>query len=265
MRRADPGLLALQVAVSKALHAADDGEACQYVRADGVAAAERLQLYRNSVRQTLVRALQLTYPAVARLVGDAFFTRCAQDQVAACPDDCAWLERYGASFGDFLAADPAAASVAYLADVARLEFLVNCARYADDVRPADFTALQAVPEACAGGLRFRPHPALGLLHAAAPVDAIRAAVLYGDDAALQALDPHAGPVWLLVSRGADGVDVRRLPEPAWRMVAALCGGARLDEAARWAPDDVSGLLATHLVLQDFIDFSFDTGAAPCNT
>jgi len=78
-------------------------------------------------------------------------------------------------------------------------------------------------------MRWPPHPSMTLLCADYPVDVIWRGVLGGDDAALAAVDLGAGPVRLLVKRGAAGVEVSRLDDAAWRFAVALCEGRPLAE------------------------------------
>src|SRR5260370_23822662 len=103
----------------------DEGDAAAYVRVGGVSAADRLSIYRNTLYGTLTNALRLSYPAVHRLVGAEFFEASAQKFIEDEPPRGAYLDDYGAGFPDFLARFPAAASVPYLPDVARLEWAVS--------------------------------------------------------------------------------------------------------------------------------------------
>jgi hypothetical protein len=249
-----PALRELQRAVYRSLVAHDD-DADAYIRADGVAAAARLCIYRNTFIGTLTNALRLSYPAVHRLVGAGFFETSARTFIEGEPPRGAYLNEYGAAFPDFLARFAAATSVPYLADVARLEWAVNCALHAPDAAPLDVRALSAVAQANHGRIRFVPHPSLSPIQASYPADSIWRAVLERDDTALRAVDLGDAPIWLLIQRLATGIDVRRLNESAWRCTSALCAGQALGEALELASDiDVSTLLAEHLVTGRFIAF-----------
>jgi len=257
--RPETVLLDLQRAMRKSILACYDGEIVAML-AEGV--SDRLNVYRNTVMAGLTNALRLSFPAVLRLVGPEFFEGAAAIFVAEHAPRAACLDHYGAEFPDFLGRFPPAASLAYLADVARLELLANRALHAADVRPLALDQLAAVPPQDYHRVRFDPHPAVGLLRADAPVDRIWRAVLDADDAGLATLDLDAGPVCLLVERPETSVEVRRLPEPAWRFAADLFAGLPL--AALDRPDvDAPVLLAEHLVAQRFVGFSLtDTPADP---
>jgi hypothetical protein len=246
----------VQQAVYRSLLAREDDAASACIRGDGVAAAARLSIYRNTLIGTLTNALRLSYPALHRLVGAEFFEAAAQIFIEREPPRGAYLDQYGGAFPDFLAQFQAAASVVYLAEVARLEWAVNRALHATDARPLDTVALLEVQHEDHPRVRFVPHPSISLVRASYPVDTIWRAVLAQDDAALGAIDLGDAPVWLLVQRLATGVEVKRLGESAWRFTEALCDGRSLQAAVEIAPDiDASAVLAEHLAASRFIAFS----------
>jgi hypothetical protein len=227
------------------------------------AMAERLDIYRNTFMVVLTKALKLCYPAVARLVGGEFFEGAAQLFIAEHPPRTACLDHYGDAFPDFLRDFPPAASVAYVADVARLEWAVNCALHAPDLDPLDTAQLATLAPDDQSRVSFAAHPSIRLLQSAYPVDAVWRAVLARDDAALTELDVDTGPVALLVERGATGVEVARLDDSAWRLLAALCGGHPLEAAiARAAELDVALALAGHLASGRFVAFRLPAAALP---
>ena len=78
---------------------------------DGFAAEQRLAIYRNTFVGSLTKALCLTYPAVDRLVGSAFFAAAAQAFMHERPPRSAWLDDYGADFPEFLGSFAPAASL----------------------------------------------------------------------------------------------------------------------------------------------------------
>ena len=143
---------------------------------------------------------------------------------------------------------PQTASVPYLADVARLEWRVNCVLHAPDSLPLDLAHLAQLEEDALAALRLQRHPATRLLRCAYPADVIWRAVLEQDDRALRAVRLADGPVHLLVQRVAEGVDTLRLSPDEWRIFRALFAGEPLGHALARAPETdgftlVSALLA----------------------
>ena len=102
---------------------------------------------------------------------------------------------------------------------------------------------------------FVAHPSVSVVASAHPVDTIWRAVLARDDAALAAIDPMAGGVWLLVGRSTVGVDVVRMEPRAWRFAAALCAAQPLGRALDAVDDlDAPAQLADLLAAGRFVDF-----------
>lgn len=236
------------------LVARDRGLYAHVVERD-IDAGERLGIYRNTFVSSLTRALGLSYPAVHLLVGAEFFEGAARIFIEAHPPTSACLDDYGEGWPGFLSGLESAASLAYLPDVARLEWSVNRALHASDAAPLDPRRLEVLGESERAQACFVPHPSLSHLRADYPADLLWRAVLEEDDAALAKLDPGPDPVWLRVQRLPAGVEVHRMTEPEWRFGAALCTGrplaAALDDAQGF---DASALLADYLVSGRFTDF-----------
>jgi hypothetical protein len=252
-RRTVPTLLELQRAMRVSLVDGDDG-AVAAMLAENVG-ADRLNIYRNTFVTGVTKALRLTYPAIHRLVGADFFEGAAGLFIAQHPPRAAYLDQYGAEFPEFLRNFQPAATLPYLADVARLEWAVSRAIHAADVEPLDLTRLAALSPEDQVRVCFVPHPSVGLLCADTPADVIWRGVLNGDDAALAGVDLDAGPVRLIVERRATGVEVSRLDEPAWCFATALCDGWSVEEALAGAAGiSADALLAEHLAAGRFIDF-----------
>jgi hypothetical protein len=248
-----PTLLDLQRAMHGALLGNIDVSA---LLAEGIA-LDRLDIYRNTLMSGLTKTLLLGYPAVARLVGADFFDGAAYRFIAEHPPQVAYLDAYGGDFPDFLRCFATAASLAYLADVARLESAVNRAIHAPDVEPLDLTALGAIDPAEQVRVRFVAHPSISVLRADYPADTIWRAVLTGNDETLTSLDLDSGTVYLLVERRTSGVEVVRLTQPAWRFLADLCAGQPIGAAIDPACDfDFTIALAEHLRASRFV--AFDT-------
>ena len=127
--------------------------------------ARRYAVYRNNVASSLIGALADTYPVVYELVGDDFFRAMARGFVCAQPPRSAVLAEYGGDFADFIERWAPAASLPYLADVARLEWLRVRAYGAPDAEPLSANRLAAAlarPDLLPQ-LPLVPHPATGVL------------------------------------------------------------------------------------------------------
>jgi hypothetical protein len=257
-----PTLLEVQHTIRDRLIGRDAGQAAALLGA--AYPPDRFDIYRNTIVLGLTKALQLNYPAVRRVLGAEFFDGAVHFFIADHPPHAAHLDQYGAEFPVFLRGLRQAASLAYLADLARLEWAVNRALHAPDAPPLDLIQLASLAAEDRGRVRFTTHPSLSLLRADHPVDRIWRAVLAGDDRALATLDIGEGPVHVLIERREAGIEVERLDEAAWRFAAALCAGHTLQTALDKARGfDATAELARHLASGRFIAFEVvaGTGAA----
>lgn len=150
---------------------------CGLSSANGADPASRFAVYRNNVQSSLINALADSYPVTLQLVGDAFFRAMAQSYVGQCPPTSPLINDYGNDLADFIEGFVPAASVPYLADVARLERLRVKAYHAADaktVEPAQIAAAIGDPEALAR-LHIDLHPSTFTLNSPYAVVALWAA------------------------------------------------------------------------------------------
>lgn len=210
----------------------------------GAALSPGLEVYRRTVRANLGGALAAAYPVVLRLVGDAFFAEAAQRYVRANPSRSGDLHDYGATFGAFLEVYEPARKLAYLPDVARLEWACHESHHAADAQPFEFAALARVATQSLGEVRFQLHPAARLLRSFHPVAAIWEANQPPRDGTPDRLD---GPDHVLVRRVELQVRVERIDAADWTLLAGFAAGAGLAAAsAALAPGDAQRILAASL-------------------
>jgi hypothetical protein len=179
-----------------------DCEVAQLIIDDAPGAAARLGIYANHFRVSLIDALAATFPVVRQLVGAPFFQSAARRFVREAPPASPRLFEYGGGFPCFLESLPEARPLAYLADVARLEWAINEAWHAPD---APALARDAVAGLIAGGvsdLAVQLHPSCRLIASPFPVDCIWR-VHQNACSERQALDPGVGGIRLLVHRRED--------------------------------------------------------------
>jgi hypothetical protein len=248
-------LLELQHAIRRSLVAQDDAEAAAAIIADGLAPEVRLSIYRNTFIGASITALRLTFPAVCRLVGAEFFEAAASTFAAAKPPRSGYLNDYGEAFPAFLAEFAPAASLPYIADVARLEWAVNRALHASDVEPLGLARLEAIDPEDHGRVAFVPHPSIGLVRSNYPVDAIWRAVIGQDDAAMAEIDLASGPVCLLIESRDGRIEMTQCRTEVWRFASALFAGEPLQAVIDAGSDiNASVLLGDHLAKGRLVDF-----------
>ncbi len=239
-----PSLAELQRDFAAALRDPERAPPAGLRRADGRPETRRFDVHRNNRMAALIETLEAAFPAVARLVGPAFFRAAAKAYIAAHPPRGPVLLLYGARFGDFLDGFEPAAGVPYLGDVARLEWAWLAAYHAADAEPVPLDRLGALPAAAQATARLTLHPSLTLLRARFPVASLRDAVLGAGD-----------PDGVDMARGEDvavlrpdlSVRVRVLPPGGYAFATALAAGRDLGTAAAEAADAAPDFdLAAHL-------------------
>jgi hypothetical protein len=212
--------------------------------------AQRMAVHRNNVTVSLVDALAEQFPVVLALVGDDFFRAMARLYVRDQPPRSCVLARHGAGLPGFIAGFAPAASLPYLADVARLELLRCQASQAADAPPlqalgsAVLAALQHGSRAA--GLRLDMHPSVAVLDSPHAVVSLWAAH-QGQDI-LEAIDTGQAEA-ALVLRPDMEVLVLRLPPGGAALVQQLLQGDSLGDAAAQALAAAPGFdLTTNLLL-----------------
>jgi hypothetical protein len=236
-------LAEVQAVVAQALLERDGGALDAVVAGDGLAPDARLAIYRHHVFTSLTAALAATYPVVQRLVGDGFFRYAAHEFIRDHPPAGPCLFEYGGAFAAFLAGFAPCRSLAYLPDVARLEWALNAAMVADDVVPLDLAALAEIPPGDVERITFELDPSLALVISPWPVDTIWRADQAGADPTAT-VDLDEGGVRLEVRRLGDDVVFRRLAPATAAFRRALLDGRPLGDAVTAAAAEDPGFDAT---------------------
>ncbi len=193
----------------------------------------RFAVYRNNRMQSLIAALAETFPVTQQLVGEDFFSAMAAVFIHRCPPVSPILVYYGRAFPDFVQRFEPAASLPYLADIARLEMA-----YVESYHAADATALAperiqaalADPERLARA-RLVVHPALREIESAFAIVSLWAAHQgRGELSGLHLSQPQSA--WIL--RKGLSVEVMRVPTSACRFIAGVREGLAFAHAVEQA-------------------------------
>jgi hypothetical protein len=220
-------LATLQSRMAKALLAADDAgrELPAALFAGALPGAEGLRVHRNTILGGLSHALRQTYPAIDRLVGEAFFDRMAVEFSRVHLPRAPQLGSWGRGFADFIDGFPGTANLPYLRALAQFD-----ARFDELARrvPDDRHAGVAVP--LHGELNLYFTAGLLLHSANYPVAALREAILADDAVALAAIDLACGEQHYAMWRAAAGVMVQPLGAAAARYLHAVLDGRTGEQA-----------------------------------
>lgn len=216
----------------------------------GRPAGHRIAIYRNNVIVSLRDALAETFPATARLMGEAYFAAAAVAFAQGTKPASPVLWRYGEAFPAFLRTLPGLAAYPFVPEAAALEFQRLDAYHAADAEPLAPAALAAVPAADLGRVIFAAHPAARLVRLPAGGLGAYAQNAPGPPAAQPSVDAPAA----LVTRPCLDVLINPMTTAEADLAAALLGGAPLGQAAGDS-DALTGTLARLLSAGAFGGFA----------
>lgn len=198
--------------------------------------ARRFAVYRNNVMVSLIDALADSYPVTQALVGEEFFRAMARQFVTAHPPRTPVLALYGEELADFIAGFAPVASLAYLADVARLEMLRVLAFHAADAEvltAQEIAGLLDDPAALVHA-EFHLHPSLGVVRSRHAVASLWAAHQAADvTAALAQVAVDQAEVALVWRDGLE-VDIARIGDGVATFILILKQGVAFGTAAEQA-------------------------------
>jgi hypothetical protein len=207
--------------------------AADQVVSGAIAGEERIGFYRTNLVSNYRDTLSAVYPVVEQLVGTGFFHHAADCYQRVHPSTSGDLNRYGGHFPEFLESYAPARSLDYLADVARLEWLIEESFYAADAAPFALAELASIAPDRQPYLTFTLHPACRLLSSSFPVQQIWAMHQPGWTGHF-GIDPGAGGILLLVRRENFQVAIDPLDHGSFCMLSLLAGGRNLEDAHRYA-------------------------------
>lgn len=130
------------------------------VGTDRVPAEVRLAIYSNAYASRLIDALEASYPATAKLLGDKDFQELATEYVAHHDSRFFSIRYYGHALPHFLSNSPRYRPVPFLADLARWEWTMNDVFDAADAEPLEVKALAYKSPGDWASMRFTFHPSL---------------------------------------------------------------------------------------------------------
>lgn len=163
------------------------------VRGEQLDSFGRVQVYADAYFLRLREVLATDFPAVARILGDQRFDQMAREYLREYPSQDPSVRYLGRAMVEFLGTAPNYAP--YLAELARLEWLINEVFDAPDASAIRSEDIRNIPADQWPYLRFTPIPAFALMHAGWPVHELWS----GGDVGL--ISPT--PTWLRIWRDRD--------------------------------------------------------------
>ncbi|WP_396108226.1 putative DNA-binding domain-containing protein [Cyanobium sp. Cruz-8D1] len=194
-------------------------------------ARQRIGAYHTSVDGKLGRSLEQIYPVRHRLVGENFVQAMASAILEHGVSRSPGLGDYGAAFPAFLSTFRPVQSLAYLTDVARLEWLWHRAFNAPDQPRLNLEALARVPPEHWDRLVFRLPAGAALIASDYPIHRIWE-INTIPTPSHDVIDLDQGGIRILV--WGDGHSTRLdLPsETGWQLLQAFASGVPFGELCR---------------------------------
>ncbi len=200
------------------------------IQENGLSATRRLAIYRNNLLASLTESLGDTYPAIRALVGDDFFRMLARRYVRKHPSRSGDLHAFGEQFESFLAGVDEAASLPWISDLARLEWLYHLVFHAAEETPLDVAALACIEESDHDRVVLRLHPASALTWSRFPLTDIWRLGIHGDEGSAT-VDLDAGPAYVLIARRKLEMTFQSLLPAEYAFVEAMTAGRALVDCA----------------------------------
>lgn len=256
-------LLELQHSFTRGVFGAEREITTLLLGACGQDGAAGLAIYRNNVLANYRNALHETYPVILRLIGANCFDQAADAYACATPSLSGDLYDFGARFGDFVADHPPTRTLAYLPDVARLEWLIEASDRAPAAAALDLARLATVPPQRLADLVFTLVPSAQLLASPYPLLRIWQVNQPGYDGE-QTVDLGSGGAPLLLIRRGPGVEIEPLSGAGYSLLSACSAGLTLGAALECAlaldpAFDLNTFLQRHLPAGTFSDFRLSDG------
>ena len=252
-----PRLRELQTSFANCLFDANAESVLGLIESEGCSASQRMQIYRNNLFISLTDALQAIYPSVHSLVGEGFFKYLADSYIRTHPSQSGNLHEFGQELAVFIGGFKPAATVPYLADVAKLEWAQHFVFHAAEHSPLDLRRLSEVPDEKRTDLRFCFHPASKLISSRYPVLTIWEACRDEHEAARTISADEEGEQVLIV-RHEEKVELHRLAIGEHTFLRALKDSYRLGTAYERATEvdnrfDLATTLQKHIALSTLVD------------
>jgi hypothetical protein len=115
---------ALQCAIAHSIWHRDGPDLAPFLRKGSFDPVRRFNIYRNNTFSSLTATLVAVFPVTLQLLGESYFRHAASLFIRSNPPEEARLVRYGGNFAQFLSRFDDLRGMPFIADTARLEWLI---------------------------------------------------------------------------------------------------------------------------------------------
>lgn len=187
---------------------------------------QKLDIYRTSLQENLIKALRNTFPICCQIVGESFFRAMAKKYSEKIPSRSFDLGCYGAEFSWFIKNFKSAKTLPYLPEVAKLEWVLHQLSRAKDESLFDFTSLAKVTETQQPRLTFRLIANSVILTSRYPLKQIWQ-IHQPDYHGELSVDFDVAPTRLFIYRKNFLPQIQELSRPEWQLLKTFTMGKTL--------------------------------------
>lgn len=211
-----------------------------------LSAEQRLNIFRNNYQISLNEALADIFPVLQQLIGETAFSLLARRYLSGHPSNSGNLHDLGQAMADFIVDVEELKSLAYLPDVARLEWMYHRAYHAADHDSFDLQKLTDFDDSDYARLLFTPHPSVIL--ASFDYAAVSIWKAHQSEEITENVDPNQAEL-VLVHRHQHKVLVSLLSTVEHRFLESLCANQTLAVAAESALSEDESFNLNHALLE----------------
>ena len=223
-----------------------------------VSKSSRISVYQNNQSGTLKQVLAAAYPVCREIVGARYFQQLSAYHIKQHPSSDRNVDNYGDSFAATLERlihiRAELDEMPYLADMARLEWLLHKAYYAADRISFDFTGFAKLSSEQQTQVQFRLAEDIELMNSSYAVcqlwQAHQNEQIQNDNNLPDFSYCSASPQYLLIQRKQWRCDVEIIDKPLFQLLMAIRQGKPLLEFAQYQENssmDITGLIHSGMV------------------
>jgi hypothetical protein len=189
-----------------------------------------MDIYKNSITGGLQKAMKEIYPVCAKLVGNEFFYAMSKIYINETPSTSYDLADYGENFSEFITDFQPASGLAYLADVAKLEWGYHRAFSANNKKAINFQKLTEHFAKSSEKIIFTLAPGNFLLRSSYPIHKIWQMNQdnYTGNSIID-LSNEKNPIYLFIWRHDLTTQIDELTFEEWQMLLWIQSGLTLGE------------------------------------
>lgn len=201
---------------------------------EGQSASQRINIYRTNVKATHLAVLSRVYPTCRAILGDKYFKQLALGYIDQTPSTHPDMNKFGDSFPVFIAQctiqKEELKDLAYLGDLASLEWMLEATYYSADESPFDAINFQRQCSILGKQAILKLQPGVSVLSTPYPIYAIWQS--HRENNVLQEHPAIAQKQYMCIYKQDFCTHIELIDQNLFRLLNAILNRASLDEITR---------------------------------